>query len=107
MVKTPEELLEQLAVEFCPHAPETAIANYRYKYDCRLCLADAIRQAIAETREENKQVLEKYNELIMAVAQKWPNETRHETALRYIREREERFSTDATKAEQDQQPSGM
>ena len=29
-----------------------------------------------------------YNELIMEVAQKFPGETRHETALRYIRERE-------------------
>jgi len=29
-----------------------------------------------------------YNELIMAVAQKFDGETRHETALRYIRERE-------------------
>jgi len=30
----------------------------------------------------------KYQELIFAVAQKFPNETRHETALRYINERE-------------------
>jgi hypothetical protein len=30
----------------------------------------------------------KYNELLMAVAQKFPNETRHETALRYIMDRE-------------------
>ena len=29
---------------------------------------------------------EKYNELIMAVAKKFTNETRHETALRYIKE---------------------
>lgn len=31
-----------------------------------------------------------YNELLMAVANKHPGESRHETALRYIREREER-----------------
>jgi hypothetical protein len=30
----------------------------------------------------------KYEELIYAVASKWPGESRHETALRYIRERE-------------------
>lgn len=30
----------------------------------------------------------KYQELIYAVGSKWPNETRHQTALRYIRERE-------------------
>ena len=29
-----------------------------------------------------------YQELIMAVAKKFPGETRHETALRYIRQRE-------------------
>jgi hypothetical protein len=31
---------------------------------------------------------ELYNELLFAVESKYPNETRHETALRYIRERE-------------------
>lgn len=30
----------------------------------------------------------KYNELIMAVASKWPNESRHEAALRYINQAE-------------------
>ena len=34
------------------------------------------------------EVEEKYNELIMAVAKKFTNETRHETALRYIKEAE-------------------
>lgn len=29
-----------------------------------------------------------YNELIFEVCNKWPGETRHETAKRYIRERE-------------------
>lgn len=31
---------------------------------------------------------DRYYELIMAVGHKFPGETRHETALRYIRERE-------------------
>jgi hypothetical protein len=34
-------------------------------------------------------VLAKYNELLYAVGNKYPNETRHETALRYIRKAEE------------------
>ena len=34
------------------------------------------------------EIEEKYNELIMAVAKKFTNETRHETALRYINEAE-------------------
>ena len=45
-----------------------------------------VRSAIKP--KPNKDLLVKYNELIMAVAQKFPGETRHETALRYILERE-------------------
>ena len=37
-----------------------------------------------------RDVSELYHELLYAVAQKFPGESRHETALRYIREREER-----------------
>jgi len=37
---------------------------------------------------DTAEVKAKYNELIMAVANKWPGETRHETALRYIRQAE-------------------
>jgi hypothetical protein len=33
---------------------------------------------------------EQYHELIMAVERKFPGESRHETAVRYIREREAR-----------------
>lgn len=44
-------------------------------------------------------ILAKYNELILAVAQVFPGETRHQTALRYIREREEQ-STKAGKPEE-------
>ena len=32
----------------------------------------------------------KYNELIMAVSNKYPNESRHSTALKYIQETDER-----------------
>ncbi|HAR37923.1 MAG TPA: hypothetical protein DCS09_04735 [Porphyromonadaceae bacterium] len=31
----------------------------------------------------------KYNELVMAVSRKFPGETRHQTALRYIRQAED------------------
>jgi hypothetical protein len=43
-------------------------------------------------------VLEKYNELIYAVHSKFPNETRHETALRYIKRMEEPATTSTAKA---------
>lgn len=53
-----------------------------------------IRAALAEIdRLKNYETLytvlsDKYMDLVMAVAQKWPEETRHETAKRYIVERE-------------------
>lgn len=37
-------------------------------------------------------VQEKYIELMMAVSTKYPGETRHETALRYIKDRDNEFS---------------
>ena len=41
------------------------------------------------------EVLNKYNELIYAVETAYPNESRHETALRYIKEREETKSSES------------
>jgi hypothetical protein len=46
----------------------------------------AIDAALAEP--EPDAIAAKYNELLMAVAQKHPDETRHETALRYITQAE-------------------
>lgn len=40
------------------------------------------------TDDRVRELENKYNELLMAVASKFPNETRHETALRYIRNAE-------------------
>ena len=45
---------------------------------------------------------EKYNELIMAVAKKFTNETRHETALRYINEAESFNDNSCAKNESEQ-----
>jgi len=47
---------------------------------------------IDELNIEIAQLDAKYNELIFSVANKYPDETRHETALRYIQEREQRVS---------------
>jgi hypothetical protein len=46
----------------------------------------ALVAALAEP--EPDAIAAKYNELLMAVAQKHPDETRHETALRYITQAE-------------------
>ncbi len=43
----------------------------------------------AEKHDTDRNYEQLYNELIMAVERKWTNETRHETALRYIKEREQ------------------
>lgn len=42
----------------------------------------------ADLESEIAELREDYMELIYAVATKYPNETRHETALRYIQEHE-------------------
>lgn len=48
-------------------------------------LVGLLERAAGELRETERQ----YMELIYAVASKFPNETRHQTALRYIRRMEE------------------
>jgi len=45
---------------------------------------------ITPTVNELLEIKEKYYELIMQVGRKFQNESRHETALRYIKETEER-----------------
>ena len=50
----------------------------QYNFDC---------EKIASLTAEVKGLREAYNELVMEVAEKYPNETRHETARRYLRER--------------------
>jgi len=80
-------------------------------------LADVIRQAIASgdimrhvshdgaaqavtyiPRREIERLRAQYYELIYAVATKHDGETRHETALRYIQEREKRIEGPACEA---------
>ena len=50
-----------------------------------------------EVADDLKRLSEKYEELIFAVAMKYPGETRHETALRYIRRMEEPATTGMAK----------
>lgn len=87
------------ACPFCGYSanlseiPTGADSHYLYFVECTKCPAtidmentkDKIIKAW-NTRADPKQ--EKYQELIMAVERKHPNETRHETALRFITEAE-------------------
>ncbi|MCK9519521.1 MAG: hypothetical protein M0R74_10940 [Dehalococcoidia bacterium] len=47
------------------------------------------RNRIMELEAENRWLREQYNSLIFEVSYKFPGESRHDTAKRYIREREE------------------
>jgi hypothetical protein len=47
------------------------------------CIADNL-----ELRSRHAALVEKYDELLYSVGNKYPNESRHETALRYIRNSE-------------------
>ena len=42
----------------------------------------------ASHNSASRAISERYNELLMAVCRKYPGESRHETALRYIRQAE-------------------
>jgi len=48
----------------------------------------ATDELMVKAADEIEQLEAKYYDLIYAVSQKWPNETRHETAFRYIRQAE-------------------
>lgn len=43
-------------------------------------------EGVAKERERCAKLQEQYNEVILAVERKWEGETRHQTALRYIKE---------------------
>jgi hypothetical protein len=74
-----EEMAEQIRIA---NACRTAENHQRSKR--KTAEAD-----LARARDEARL----YHELLYAVAQKFPNETRHQTALRYIIERERGIST--------------
>lgn len=51
--------------------------------------SDVKQSLLLSAKDSPGCVLTKYNELLYAVGQKYPGESRHETALRYIRQAEE------------------
>lgn len=59
----------------------------------------AISRILLEQTEEIQQLRTRYHELLYGVASRYPGETRHETALRYIREAENRPSSGPDQAE--------
>lgn len=69
-------------------------APCQYCHETRLPAIDEAINRIEALIKEAEQASRKYEELIMAVGNKYPNETRHETALRYIKSAENQ--TDVT-----------
>jgi len=66
------------------------VVDLNLTYDLAVAIPHFIDQALAALKSmEGPSLSMKYNELVFAVATKYEGETRHETALRYIREREE------------------
>lgn len=61
---------------------------------------------LTEERDALRVDVEKYMELLYAIYRKWPGESRHETALRYIRERESCSCCGQGNAAREQQPGG-
>ena len=55
---------------------------------CCFCPMDCKANLCPCTCHKEKSVEDRYAELILAVINKYPNETRHQTALRYIRQAE-------------------
>jgi hypothetical protein len=68
-----------------PPLPYGASPAYGYTEAEMLAYGEACARAAMETAAE---VRRKYDELLLAVGNKYAGETRHETALRYIRRQE-------------------
>lgn len=78
-IKVPSSVIACLLL-----APERAFATaYEHEFTPPTVLSLLHRLQAAEKR------VKLYDELLYAVGSKYPNETRHETALRYIHEREQ------------------
>ena len=59
----------------------------------RADLVKSQQDEIVRQQEELSRLREAYNELLYSVSTKYPDESRHETALRYIRQAEQRTDT--------------
>jgi S-adenosylmethionine/arginine decarboxylase-like enzyme len=68
---------------YCNQCDEKVLGLFDVYITCEKCLGK-----IKQLEAKIKQLQKLYNELIMAIERKYPNESRHDTALRYIIERE-------------------
>jgi hypothetical protein len=85
---------------------EQLIQTYERFWDASVPAETLVRQGEVQPVLRTE-IEEKYNELIMAVAEKFTNETRHETALRYINEAESFQDNSCSKNESGNLPNGV
>ncbi len=93
-----EKLRKGLLNQSCDRSGDGMTAYYRIGQTSTFdWFKDFISQLLTSVRSEERQ---KYNELIMAVSMKHQGETRHETALRYIRHMENQNGNGNSEAKQ-------
>lgn len=80
--------------------PRCTYADHSYPAFNRSQMLDYARAAIAAAGQGGEDAKVLYNELLFAVATKHPGESRHQTALRYIRRAEEAKCSTATTAKE-------
>jgi len=74
------------------------IRGWCIKYDALICSENTeerftkLTNELAQALSKPVKLPEEYNELILAIGNKYPNETRHQTALRYIKQAEKNSS---------------
>ena len=82
---------------FCQRILKTRLGIVSFDKNNKVTLDDkqfrakvefSIQEELAKAKTEERGVKEKYQELIMAVEKKYQGESRHETALKYIRSAE-------------------
>ena len=70
-------------------------------------MAYKAEEQLAEVTAERDRLQSDYMDLIMSVAKKFPGETRHQTALRYIRENESKFAPGASQGKREVSDNGI
>ena len=100
----PEALRLANALEYCDASVARQAINELLRQHAEL---ETLRTGYAAARLEIESLREKYNELIFAVGMKYPGETRHETAMRYIKKAEEPAATAQAKTPDNAEITGL
>ncbi len=95
---TDSEASECLAL-LCGCGRKVRYSHFKEGEEVMSCNKYTVCLTYEEQREKIAELQTKYSELLYQVARKFPGETRHETALRYIRAAEEMPSHENAKCD--------